>query len=166
MSNTNNLQQEFLANILHAAIYELKAGTKTSYAYQSGQRLLPKTISIAWGMPIGKVANKGRGERLRAGQMKAQFTKVEDSPYKQHKPFRVQTAIWPTENHRSVLYGTIGLTGCSGHIEEDNGDLILFCTYDRKRILVAVFIGLATDQSRRPEWLAQAVEYIKKNAAY
>lgn len=151
---------------MQAAIYELKAGTKTSYIYQSGQRLLPKTLSIAWGTPIGKVANRGRGERLREGQMKAQFTKAEDSPYKRNKPYKVQTAIWPTEDNRSIFYGTIGITGSSGRIEADNGDLILFSTYDRKTMLVAVFIGLADDHSRRLDWLAQAVAYIRNRAEY
>ena len=155
------MQQEFLERIMKPATYELKAGTSTSFAYVAGQHLLPKTISISRGADLGKVTRTGRGMLPKVGQMKACFTKAEVSAYKQHKPFKVQTSIWQAEGYRTLYYGTIGITGSSGRIEADNGDLILFSTADWKRVHVAVFVGLA-EPTRLPDNLAEAAAFLKK----
>lgn len=154
------MKDEFLSNIMKAAWYELKSGTNTSYAFHSGQQLLPKTISIVRGEGNIKVIRSGRGLLPKVGHMKAGFTKAETSPYKQFKPYRVQTSIWQVEGYRTLYYGTIGLTGITGRIEGDNGDLILFYTSDWKRVQVVVFVGLA-DPVRLPANLAEAVAFIK-----
>lgn len=155
------MSEEFLERIMKPATYELKAGTSTSYAFISGQVLLPKTISIVRGGEFSSVIRSGRGMLPKVGQMKAGFTMAESSPYKQHKPFKVQTSIWQAEGYRTLFYGTIGLTGSSGKIEGDNGDLILFATTDWKRLQVCVFIGLA-DPVRLPDNLAAAASFMRK----
>ena len=146
---------------MKAATYELKAGTSTSFCYQSGQQLLPKTLSISTRTGIGKVSRTGRGLLSKVGQMKAGFTRAENSPYKVNKPYRVQTSIWQVENYRTIYYGTIGITGETGRIEGDNGDLILFATADWKKLVVAVFVGLA-EPKYLPRNLEAAAMYLKQ----
>ena len=155
------MNAEFLYRIMKAATYELKADTSTTYLFVEGDRLLPKTLSISRAAELGRPARTGRGLLPKVGQMKAAFTRAEESPYKQFKPFKVQTSIWPTEGYRSIFYGTIGITGPSGRIEADNGDLILFATSDWRRVRVAVFSGLA-EPTRLPERLAEAAAYLKQ----
>lgn len=154
------MKDEFLERIKKAAWYVLKEGTSTSFAFVSGDKLLPKTISIIRGSDSIKVSLVGRGMLPKVGQMKAGFTMAETSPYKQYKPFKVQTSIWQVEGIRTCFYGTIGLTGRSGRIEADNGDLVLFYTTDWKRVLVVVFVGLA-EPTRLPANLAEAVQFLK-----
>lgn len=155
------MKAEFLERIMKPAVYELKAGTSTSYAFISGQQILPKTISIIRGSDTFKVSRSGRGLLPKVGQMKSTFTSGESSPYKQNKPYKVQTSIWLAEGYKTIYYGTIGLTGASGKIEGDNGDLILFVTSDWKKVFVVVFIGLA-DPTRLPANLAEAAGFLKK----
>ena len=155
------MKEEFLERIMKPAQYELKAGTSTSYAFISGQQILPKTISIVRGADTFKVARSGRGLLPKVGQMKAGFTRAETSPYKQNKPYKVQTSIWQADGYRTLFYGTIGLTGSSGRIEADNGDLILFSTADWKKVQAVVFVGLA-DPVRLPANLAEAAAFLKK----
>lgn len=154
------LSQEFIKKAMKPALYELKEGTSTSYAYVSGSQLLPKTISIIRIEDASKVSCTGRGMLPRVGQMKSYFTKAEASPYKQYKPFKVQTAIWPAEPYRTLFYGTIGLTGSNGRIGRDNGDLIVFYTADWKQVQVFVFIGLA-EAGRLAGNLAEALDFLK-----
>lgn len=154
------IKQELLGKIMKPAVYCLKAGTTSSYALTSGQQLLPKTISIIRGIEAGKVSRTGRGMLPKVGQMKAGFTMAEASPYKQHKPFKVQTSIWQAAGFRTLYYGTIGITGSSGKIEADNGDLIIFSTADWKQVRTFIFIGLA-DPDRLPANLEEALNFLK-----
>lgn len=156
------MKEELLAKIAKPAWYELKAGTTTSYAYTSGQQILPKTISIVRGADAFKVSRTGRGLLPKVGQMKAGFTRAENSPYKQNKPYKVQTSIWQADGFKTLFYGTIGLTGSSGRIDSDNGDLILFSTSDWKKVQAVVFVGLA-DPTRLPANLAEAAAFLKKH---
>lgn len=154
------MNNEFIHKMMKPAVYELKAGTKCSYAYVSGHKILPKTISIFRESDAIKIARSGRGLLPKVGQMKSSFTKAESSPYKQNKPYKVHTSIWQIEGYKTLFYGTIGLTGTSGRIEADNGDLILFSTSDWEKVYITIFVGLV-DSLRLPEVLAQAAECLQ-----
>jgi len=154
------MNNEILGNIVTAAVYNLKEGTKTSFIDEGGRGPLPRLVSISVGQDLSQIASKGRGLLPKVGQMKAAFTRAEASPYKQHKPYKVQTAIWRVEGTQTYYYGSLGITDARGHITKDNGDMVIFQTADWKRVRVFVFAGLA-DPSRLPQNLADAVRYIR-----
>ena len=156
------MNKEFLGKIVTRSTYYLKEGTATSFEDKSGWGPLPRLVSFIIGVEVSRVARTGRGLLQKVGQMKAQFTKAEQSPYKQYPPFKVQTSIWRVENTRSLYYGTLGVSGRTGTIARDNGDMIVFYTTDWQRVEVFIFAGLA-DKMRLPQNLADAVAYIKEN---
>ena len=155
------MNNEMLGNIVACADYELKEGTTTSYLDSSDWGPLPRLLSIHRGQDLSRVARTGRGLEPRVGQMKATFTKAENSPYKQNKPYKVQTAIWRVEGSQTFYYGSLGISNKSGKITSDNGDMVVFRTADWRRVRVYVFAGLA-DPSRLPQNLADAVRFIKE----
>ena len=151
---------EMLGSIVSCTDYELKEGTKTSYLDSIGRGPLPRLLSIERGLDLSRVARTGRGLEPRVGQMKAAFTKAENSLYKINKPYKVQTAIWRVAGSQTLYYGSLGIANMSGKITSDTGDMVVFRTADWRRVRVYVFAGLA-DPSRFPQNLADAVRFIK-----
>ena len=128
--------------------FEILDKAERNKAFAEGRRtiknfLLPALVSVVRGESMPCVSNSGRGRLHRVAQLKGCFTKDENSPYKKHKPFKVNTSLWPIEGHPRFLYGTIGITGPSGEITEDNKDLLILETSDWKRMRFHVYPGLA-----------------------
>lgn len=107
------------------------------------EHLLPYRIGILQGDSIVSVNHTGRALKPMVAQLKASFTSVEESPYKQHKPFVVQTGLWQVEGKQMYYYGTLGISNKAGKIIQDNADLIVIRTSDWKSLSVYVFRGLA-----------------------
>ena len=57
---------DFIASTLQQATYRLKEGTKSSYYWQSGIKILPERLSISGNSEFTKVARKGRNLLLLA----------------------------------------------------------------------------------------------------
>ena len=89
------------------------------------------------------VANTGRGRKAKVAQLKAQFTKTEESPNKIAQPFKVCTSIWQVEGTKCFFYGTLGIVKAVGAKPTDNGDLVIFYTADWKDVDIFIFRGLA-----------------------
>ncbi len=155
------MNNEMMGSIVKHATYTLKEGRTTSYIDTSGWGPLPKLISFCIGVEVSHVARTGRGLLPKVGQMKAQFTKGEESPYKQYPPYKVQTSIWRVANTRSYYYGTLGVSNRAGKIGRDNGDMMILHTTDWRRVDAYIFVGLAADKERLPKNLADAVAYLK-----
>ena len=154
------MTKEFLSKVMLSSTYMLKEGRKASYYYCSGQKVLPNRLSIIVGIDCTPVSRSGRGTLAKVGQMKGNFTAVEESPYKKHKPYAVNTSIWPIDGLQRYFYGTLGITGTAGNIDSDCGDLVLFRTSNWQEVSIYVFKGLA-QPAHLPEYLQQAVKYLQ-----
>ena len=82
----------------------------------NSNNLLPFRISIIRGDAMTSVRATGRGAKPLVAQLKAQFTMQECSPYKQHKPYKVQTGLWKVEGRQTLFYGTLGISNAEGFI--------------------------------------------------
>ena len=137
----------------------MKAGVRE--LVEAGEKwLLPHRIGILVGDKMASVSGSGRASRRMDAQMKGAFTQAETSPYKVNKPFQVQTGLWRCEGERTLFYGSMGISGASGKVEQDNGDLILVRTSDWKRVEVFIFRGLAGTQ-KQLDFLPEVVEFVK-----
>lgn len=142
--------------IVDSAIYQHKQNTATSYLYVSGTTILPKTLSIME-FPA-EMQSFGRRNRVR--QLKGTFTNGEQSPYKQSKPYKVNTSIWKVEGFSDMYYGTLGVSGAKGRIEGNNGDLIILYTEDWELVRVFIFFGIARASGVMPDVLKRASNYV------
>lgn len=136
-----------ISQSVQAAIYKHKEGTSTSYFWQSGSRIMPNRLSISRGSDMASVQRKGRNlQHTCIGQLLGKFTKVEESPLKQHKPYSVRTQLWQVPVHPEFIgYGTLGITGASGRVEGDTGDLVVLHTADDwESITVYYFAGMGS----------------------
>lgn len=124
--------KEFFSKTMKQATYHLKEGTKSSYYWASGTRILPNRLSISKENEMARTAKKGRNLiHTITGQMIGTFTMKETSPLKQFKPFVCRTQIWQVDDFPQFIgYGTIGTTNEKGKVS-DIGDLIIFQTPDR-----------------------------------
>lgn len=184
------MNKEFLKKVVWEAHYCLKEGTSTSFIYalylpiesladrkekadataalvrqirESGrQMLLPFRICFVQA-DAAPVADTGRGARAKVGQLKATFTKGEESPYKIAKPYKVCTSIWQVPERKCFFYGTLGITKKEGQHPSDNGDLVIFHTAGWKEVEVYIFKGLAKPNEIAS--LQEAVEYLEGIAA-
>ena len=62
--------------------------------------------------------------------------------------------------HQILYYGSLGITGASGRVERDNGDLLIVRTTDWKRLEVFVFRGLA-GVDKQLDHLPAVVSFVK-----
>lgn len=128
---------------------------------ESGEEwLLPHRVGILVGESMASVSGSGRSGKRMDAQLKGAFTLAEQSPYKVNKPFQVQTGLWRCEGERSIYYGSIGISGVSGKVQEDNGDLIIVRTSDWRKLEVFIFRGLAGTQ-KHLDFLPEVVEFVK-----
>lgn len=122
--------------------------------------LLPYRMGIIQGGAMASVKASGRGLKPLKAQLKAKFTQQEVSPYKQHKPYLVQTGLWQVEGTHSYYYGTLGVSDESGKISRDNSDLIIIWTTDWRVLDVFVFRGMAGVE-KQLDCLPEVLEYLK-----
>lgn len=144
---------------IQAAVYQHKADTACSYYRQSGSNILPRRLSISLGSEVTRVQRKGRNLQHRvAGQMVGKYVVSEVSPLKQHHPFNIRTQIWELPSHPTFLgYGTLGITGESGRVDGDTGDLVVFYSTDNyKNVVVFYLAGMGN-----PNDMEEAVKYIQ-----
>lgn len=148
---------EFIASNLRQATYKLKEGTKSSYYWQSGTKMLPDRLSISKESEMTKVARKGRNLlHSLAGQMVGTFKANEESPLKVHKPFTCRTQIWAVDEYPLFIgYGTTGISNNEMGIT-DTGDLVVFYSSDNwSTIQIYFFRGLGN-----PNYLLHCMGYL------
>lgn len=159
-----NMIDNFLSQSMQVAVYTHKEGTKTSYYCTSGAKILPNRLSISRNTEITSVQRKGRNLlHPISGQLLGKFRVDEESPLKQHKPFRVRTQLWQVPLHPSFIgYGTIGISDAEGKIT-DTGDLVMLFSHDEwKTIDIYYFAGMGNpnDLPQVEKFLA---EYVNSN---
>lgn len=180
------MNRDFLRRMMWEAHYILKPGTTTSFVWdrfanidtledrkekaaattaliednrrEGREMLLPMRVCFT-DPSIAPVAYSGRGTRSKIKQMKSYFTKIEESPYKIAKPYRVCTSVWQIDGTRCFFYGTLGITPAENLKPTDNGDLIVFYTTDWKEVQVFIFKGLAKPNEEAN--LQQVQEYVE-----
>lgn len=118
---------ENLIKAIHqTAIYKLKEGTKTSYYFHSGIRILPNRIGFNK-FQFAPTQRTGRNKHEVIAQLKATFNKSEISKYKQNKPFNIHTNIWQITDFLDFIgYGSIGITSVLGKINDTNDLVIIY----------------------------------------
>ncbi len=127
----------FIEKVIQEAVYQKKEGTAGSYYRASGASILPKRLSISFDKEMAQTARKGRNLQHKVvGQLLGSFTKPEQSPLKQFKPYIVRTNIYQ-DNDFPILkgYGTLGISNQTGKIDQqsDKGDLVLlYCPEGNK----------------------------------
>ena len=140
--------QEFISKSMKVAVYQHKEGTKSSYYWQQGCKILPGRLSISRGSEMTNVQHKGRNAMHPVvGQLIGAFKVAEESPLKQHKPL-------------FIGYGTIGISNASGKVE-DTGDLIVMHSTDQwQNIRIFYFAGMGNvnDMEQVMRFLAGYVE--------
>lgn len=112
----------FIESTIHEATYKLKDGTSTSYYRQEGSTILPNRLSISIGAELTHAERKGRMlvENV-IGEVKGSFTKVEQSPLKQHPPFSIHSKIFRPEHFPLVTgYAIIGISNKEGKISRES----------------------------------------------
>ncbi len=152
------ISTEFIAAALLQATYKLKEGTKSSYYWQSGTKILPNRLSMSKESEMTKVARKGRNLlHSLAGQMVGAYTINEESPLKVCKPYTCRTQIWAVDEYPLFIgYGTIGVTNGEGRIS-DTGDLVVFESSDNWQTIQISFLrGLG-----KPDYLFECMEYLR-----
>lgn len=146
--NGRGAQKQAISDLLEAT---RKAGREL---------LLPYRIGVIPTINAPKINESGRGEVFSVGQLKGKFTEIQNSPYKVFPPFEVHTSLWRIEGKPLLYYGTIGITGSSGRIAQDNGDLLIARTADWKALNIFIFRGLA-GRSQQLSHLQEATEYVE-----
>ena len=127
------IENRLLEAAMLEACYQRKPGTSSSYYYEFGSRILPNRLSISRD-ELTMVRKKGRNLLHPViGQLIGQFTQVEASPLKLHKPYVVRTQIWQIPEYPLFIgYGSIGISNQEGKIDRgsDTGDLIVLDAED------------------------------------
>lgn len=147
-----------------SAIYRRKAGTKTSFYYQTGSTILPGRLDIMLGQVFTKARRKGRmiTEEV-VGEIRGTFKKSEESPLKQFKPFRISAKIFRNEEYPQ-LTGWCGLavsdkTGRTtneegvavfNHMEEDRLEIFFVAGKPLPNMIRAVCARVAETIRKRP----------------
>lgn len=151
--------QDFIRNSMQVAFYCHKEGTASSYYWQSGSRILPNRLSISRGSEMTSVRKKGRNIlHPVVGQLLGKFKVAEQSPLKQHRPYEVRTQIWQLPLHPLFIgYGTTGISGESGKVEGDTGDLLVLHTLDQwESICIYYFAGMGN-----PNDMEQVIRFLE-----
>lgn len=159
-----------ISKAMQVAVYKHKEGTASSYYWQSGSRILPNRLSISKGSDMTSVQRKGRNlQHTNIGQLLGKFTRVEESPLKQYKPYSVRTQLWQVPAHPEYMgYGTLGITGASGRVEGDTGDLVVLYTADGwDTISIYYFAGMGSlsGLQRAMQFLGGHVEEVKNEGS-
>lgn len=154
-----NMIGEFIGKAMKSATYELKKDTAMSYYRTAGCDILPRRLSISKNKEVTDVKRKGRNAiHPIVGQLLGEFTKKEQSPLKQHYPFRFRTQIWKVPLYPSFIgYGTIGITNEEGKIA-DTGDLVVLDTTDNwETISIFYFVGMGN-----PNDMEQVMKHLQE----
>ena len=154
--------QDFIGRSMEVATYTHKQDTASSYYWVKGSKILPNRLSISRSQ-MSSVQRKGRNMiHPVAGQLLGSFKVTEESPLKQYKPYSVRTQIWQVPLYPKFIgYGTIGISGESGKVEGDTGDLIILYSSDHwANITTFYFAGMGniSDMEQVMKYLNPLVE--------
>jgi hypothetical protein len=128
------MTKDFLEACLKVAIYTRKADTKTSYYRTSGDAILPSRLDISLNAIFSATQHKGRMLTEKpVGEVRGQFKVLEESPLKQHTPFKISSKIF-----RQVEFPQ--LIGWAGIAISGEGNRIA-----KREVGVAVFVDLGDD---------------------
>lgn len=155
--------EEFISKSMKVAIYQHKEGTKSSYYWQQGSKILPSRLSISRGSEMTNVQHKGRNAMHPVvGQLLGKFKVAEESPLKQHKPYVVRTQLWQVPLYPLFIgYGTIGISNESGKVTGDTGDLIVMHSTDQwESISIFYFAGMGNPNDM-PQVMRFLTSYIE-----
>jgi len=155
--------EEFISKSMKVAIYQHKEGTKSSYYWQQGSKILPSRLSISRGSEMTNVQHKGRNAMHPVvGQLLGKFKVAEESPLKQHKPYVVRTQLWQVPLYPLFIgYGTIGISNESGKVTGDTGDLIVMHSTDQwESISIFYFAGMG-NPSDMPQVMRFLTSYVE-----
>ncbi|PDP59657.1 hypothetical protein CLI71_08490 [Prevotella intermedia] len=159
-----DMNEDLMKASYQEATYQRKAGTSSSYYWRSGSRILPNRASITMKNEVTKVARISRNLlHPVVGRFLGQFTRKEESPLKQNKPFHVRTQIWQDECYPQFIgYGTTGISDAEGRVTDksDTGHLLMFYSEDAdwQSIRIFIFAGMG----KNPEYRDSAMRYASK----
>lgn len=155
---------EFISKAMQVAEYQQKEGTSSSYYWQRGSKILPNRLSISKN-EMTNVERKGRNVLHKiVGQLLGKYKVSEESPLKQHKPYDVRTQIWQIPLYPLFIgYGTIGISGASGRVEGDTGDLVVLYSNDSwANITIFYFAGMGNINDME-QVMKHLQEFVKGN---
>lgn len=145
---------------MNVALYKLKEGTATSYYWQEGSRILPNRLSISFDSELTHAERKGRMlfENV-IGEVKGSFTRIEQSPLKQHPPFRIHSKIFRPIHFPSVLgYAVVGISNKEGRITRNSEEgLVVFRKAGEDMLKVFFWVGITN-----PAEKDSVLEYVTK----
>lgn len=149
---------------MNVALYKLKEGTSTSYYWQEGSKILPNRLSISFGTELTHAERKGRMllEDV-IGEVKGNFTRVEQSPLKQHPPFSIHSKIFRPLHFPSVFgYAVMGISNEEGCISRNSEEgLAVFCKVGEGELKVFFWPGI-TNPSEKDDVL----EFVTKKEGW
>ena len=154
--------EEFIRKSMKVAVYQHKKGTKSSYYWQQGSKILPGRLSISRGNEMTNVQHKGRNAMHPVvGQLIGAFKVAEESLLKKYKPFVCRTQIWQVPLYPLFIgYGTIGITNYKGNVR-DTGDLIVMHSTDQwESISIFYFAGMG-NPSDMPQVMRFLTSYVE-----
>lgn len=152
----------FIESTIQVAKYELKEGTSTSYHWKAGSRILPNRMSISFNSELSKAERKGRMISLNViGEIKASFTKNEESPLKQHKPFNIHSKIFQPVDYPSLCYGVLAVTNSEGKCTKESEEgLLVFRRNEKGNAFVAYYMAGVTEN---PTELDEVLAFVSNN---
>lgn len=124
------MNKDFLRLQIKSSIYQLKEGTKSSYYFQSGESILPSRLDIALGSTMTNASPKGRilSEKV-VGEIRGTFKKIEESPLKQFKPFKINSRIFrKVEFPHLTGWSSIAISDQKGKTRNEEGVAVFLRT--------------------------------------
>lgn len=117
------MNKDFIRLQIKSAIYKRKADTKASFYYQSGDTILPSRLDITLGQVFTKARHKGRMTTEEVvGEIRGQFTKKEESPLKQFKPFKISSKIFRKDEFPQLTgWGGLAVSDEEGKTTNEEG---------------------------------------------
>lgn len=122
------MDKAFILQQMNVATYAKKADTKTSFYLVTAKKFpLPVRLSISFDNVITNSTHKGRmvsGDSV-VGEIRGEFKKCEDSPLKQHYPFKVNSKIFrKAEFPQLTGYGTLAISNDNGATSQEEGVIV------------------------------------------
>lgn len=121
------MNKDFMRQLMEAAIYSRKADTKTSYYHQGGSKILPSRLDISLGNMFTKPRNKGRMvTEMVVGEIRGRFKTAEQSPLKQHSPYKVSSKIFRQDEFPQLIgWAGVAVSDKDGRTSKEEGVAVL-----------------------------------------
>lgn len=126
------MNKEYISATIQKATYEHKEGTEVSFYWKAGARILPNRMSIKINGLFADARHTGRmiskNEPV-VGDLKGEFTKVEDSPLKQEAVngrYGISTKLFQSADYPQFCYGVIAVSNAeTGRTNRQEGMLVI-----------------------------------------